>query len=80
MKRDMIAAMNRARERRPGSGGKSPGLFKRRRELVDGAPGSWARLVQEGRARWDCDKAQALSDYRWDCAHPAGDDSLEGFV
>lgn len=62
---DRIAAMNRARDRKPQSGGKTY------RRTVSRAPtpamGTWERLTGLTTARWECATGDALAQYRFEC-------------
>lgn len=64
MKYDRIGAMNRARERKPQTGGK---LY---RQTASRAPvpekGSWERLTQATQARWEGVWGDALAQYQFD--------------
>lgn len=65
MKWDRIGAMNRARDRKPASGGR---VYK---QTVSRAPipekGSWERLTGITLARWECASGDAIAQFQFAC-------------
>lgn len=61
---DRIAAMNRARERKPATGGKTYHRTITHRPIP--ADGTWERLTGLTTARWECATGDALAQYRFD--------------
>lgn len=61
---DRIAAMNRAKDRKPATGGKTY------RQMARKAPtpvmGTWERLAGITTARWECATGDALAQYQFD--------------
>jgi hypothetical protein len=65
MKWDRIAAMNRARDRKPASGGKNYKRLAVRRETP--AMGTWDRLTGITMARWECAREDAIAQFQFEC-------------
>lgn len=61
MRYDRIAAMNRAKDRKPASGGATQ--KPRARHLVSPSRDSWDWLYGSARAKWDCFAGSAQEDY-----------------
>lgn len=60
---DRIGHMNRAKARKPASGG---AMQKRSTARpVDAAEGSWDRLLTVTRGRWDCFTGDAIEQFRF---------------
>jgi hypothetical protein len=67
MKCDRIAAMNRARDRKPSTGGK---LYKQPTRTKEPTPakGSWDRLKADTLARWQAwGPEDAIASYQFAC-------------
>lgn len=64
MRYDRIAAMNRANDRAPASGGK---LYRQTaRRAPTPAMGTWERLAGLTVARWECATGDAIAQFRFD--------------
>lgn len=61
MKYDRIAAMNRAKDSKPATGGKIYKRAAQRRETP--VLGTWERLAGLTAARWECAAACAVEDF-----------------
>lgn len=65
MKWDRIGAMNRARDRKPASGGK---LYRRATTRTPTpAMGTWERLTGITLARWECASGDAIAQFHFAC-------------